>query len=208
MGYPKLTTGVAGGLAALIIAFTTVNAPSVAQRSAPDRPPEATERTLSQRVGERILEMMEHEGAGEHAAALAGYRQMLETEGLTPYERAMLLQLAGRSAWELDNPREAIAAWRAAIALNALPEDDANTLRINTGQLLLAEGEYRAGIDLMETALARGVPLGADLAMRLAQAQTGETAPIAAARDLAAILAAQAAMIAAVAASTAVVAAS
>lgn len=169
MGYPKFTTGAAGGLAALIIAFTTLGPTAAAQRSAPDRPPEAVERTLSQRVGERILEMMEHEGAGEHAAALAGYRQMLETEGLTPYERAMLLQLAGRSAWELDNSREAIAAWRAALALHALPEEDANTLRINTGQLLLAEGEYRAGIDLMETALARGVPLGADLAMRLAQ---------------------------------------
>lgn len=50
--------------------------------------------------------------------------------------------------------------------------------------------------------------VAAKLSMRLAQAQTGETAPIAAARDLAAILAAQAAMIAAVAASTAVVAAS
>ncbi len=52
--------------------------------------------------------------------------------------------------------------------------------------------------------------VAAKLAMRLAQAQTGETAPIAAARDLAAILAAQAAMIAAVTVSTsaAVVAAS
>lgn len=169
MGYPKLTTGAAGGLAALIIAFASFSAASVAQRATADRPTEAAERTISQRIGERILALMEHEGAGEHAAALAGYREMLETEGLTPYERAMLLQLAGRSAWELDNTREAIAAWRGAIALNVLPEDDANTLRINTGQLLLAEGEYRAGIDLMETALARGVPLGADLAMRLAQ---------------------------------------
>jgi hypothetical protein len=52
--------------------------------------------------------------------------------------------------------------------------------------------------------------VAAKLAMRLAQAQTGSTAPISAARDLAAILAAQAAMIAAVTASTtaAVVAAS
>lgn len=44
--------------------------------------------------------------------------------------------------------------------------------------------------------------VAAKLAMRLAQAQTGQVAPIAAARDLAAILAAQAAMIAAVTAST------
>ena len=50
--------------------------------------------------------------------------------------------------------------------------------------------------------------VAAKLAMRLAQAQaqTGQTAPIAATRDLAAILAAQAAMIAAVTASTATVA--
>jgi hypothetical protein len=46
----------------------------------------------------------------------------------------------------------------------------------------------------------------AKIAMRLAQAQTGQTAPISAARDLAAILAAQAAMIAAITASTATVA--
>ena len=147
MGYPKLATGAAGGLAALVIAFTTIGSSSAAQRSAPDRPPETVERTLSQRVGERILELMESEGAGDHAAALAGYRQMLGTEGLTPYERAMLLQLAGRSAWELDSPREAIAAWRAAIALNALPEEDANTLRINTGQLLLAVLVYGEEFD-------------------------------------------------------------
>ena len=42
----------------------------------------------------------------------------------------------------------------------------------------------------------------AKLAMRLAQAQTGGTAPISAARDIAAVLAAQAAMIAAVSASS------
>lgn len=45
--------------------------------------------------------------------------------------------------------------------------------------------------------------IAAKLAMRLAQAQTGQSTPISAARDLAAILAAQAAMIAAVTASTA-----
>lgn len=44
--------------------------------------------------------------------------------------------------------------------------------------------------------------VAARIAMRLAQAQIGQTGPIAAARDLAAILAAQAAMIAAVTAST------
>lgn len=125
---------------------------------------------LSPSVGNRLLELIEMEDEERWREVEAGYSEMISTGSLSPYERAVLLRQRGRARYELDNLAGAIDDWRSTIALAILPEDDANALRINTGQLLMVADDYRAGINLIEAAIARGVPLNRDLAARLAQA--------------------------------------
>ena len=129
-----------------------------------------SEQTIGAGVGERILETMEAEAEGDWAGAAAAYDALLQRASLSAYERATLQKLRGRARYELDDLPGAIADWRAAIASDALPPEDANALRVNTGQLLFAAGRFGEGVALVEAALARGTPLTEDLALRMAQA--------------------------------------
>lgn len=149
----------AAALASLILIFSVAAPPAFAD----------DDNTLSARVGQRILEILDLEAAEAWDTASAGYASLLELQSLSPYERATLLKLQGRARYELNDTAGAIVAWQQALALGVLPSEDANALRINTGQLLFAEGDYEAGINLIEAALRLGTPLSADLAMRLAQ---------------------------------------
>lgn len=126
--------------------------------------------TLGNRVGQRVLEIIETEAEDNWRAAADGYGQVLAWDGLTAFERATLLRLRGRAFYELDQSGRTIQDWRAALELGVLPVEDANTLRINTGQVMIAEEDYAGGIGMIEHALALGVPLNTDLAFRLAQA--------------------------------------
>lgn len=126
--------------------------------------------TLSARAGQAIMEILELEAEGAWQEAADAYGRLLARDGLSAFERATLLRQRGRAWYELDQGRRTIADWQSAIALETLPPEDENTLRINTGQILMAEGQIPEGIDMIETAIDRGVPLNPDIAMRLAQA--------------------------------------
>ncbi|WP_291842167.1 hypothetical protein [Maricaulis sp.] len=158
-GWPRLA------VAALAISLMVFGHPFAAA-FADDRPGG----TLSPPVAARLLELIELEGLEAWDEAEAGYAAMIEGWSLSPYERAILLRQRGRARYELDSMDGAISDWRTVIALANLPDDDLNALRINTGQLLMVDGQYRAGINLTEAAIGHGVAVNADLAMRLAQA--------------------------------------
>lgn len=149
-------------LAGALCALTLPTAHATVRNEAPG--------ILSPAVGNRLLELIHLEGEGAWRDAEAGYTALIATGSLTPYERAILLRQRGRARYQLEDLTGAIADWRAVIALGALPDEDANALRINTGQLLMVVDDYRGGITLIEAAIARGVPLNGDLAARLAQA--------------------------------------
>ena len=160
--------GMMGALAVLCLGLTLAPL-ALAQEGETRERTARSEASLSSRVGQRILDLMDAEAEGHWQTAHDGYRDLLRQDGLTPYERATVLKMIGRTLYELDDTPGAIAAWRQAVDLDALPDEDANVLRINAGQLLLGEGEYREGVELIEAAIARGTPLNGDLALRLAQ---------------------------------------
>ncbi len=125
---------------------------------------------LRPRVGDQILRYIEAEQEGLWQDAANGYSALLEEGRLQPFEEATVLQLRGRVYYELEQPLRAVTDWRRAINLNALGEETNNSLRLNSGQLLIGEADYAGGTQLIETALAMGAPLSADIAMRMAQA--------------------------------------
>ncbi len=65
------------------------------------------------------------------------------------YERAVVLQTLGYLYSETGDYARATEQFRSALDLNALPEDVTHNLRYNLAQLLIADGEYQRGIDLL-----------------------------------------------------------
>ncbi|OLF72334.1 hypothetical protein AWH62_10900 [Maricaulis sp. W15] len=160
-GWPRLAVAAL----ILVLTLTTTGLPTALAQD-DDRPAGV----LSPGVGSRLLELIELEGQEAWSEAVAGYTALIDGRALSAYERAVLLRQRGRARYELDDMSGAISDWRTVISLAVLPDEEVNALRINTGQLLMVDGQYRAGINQIEAALARGVTLNADLAMRLAQA--------------------------------------
>ncbi|AFJ02535.1 TPR domain protein, putative component of TonB system [Methylophaga frappieri] len=66
------------------------------------------------------------------------------------YERAVVLQTLGYLYTETGDYARATERFRAALALNALPEEVNHNLRYNLAQLLIADGQFQQGINLLE----------------------------------------------------------
>lgn len=65
------------------------------------------------------------------------------------YERAVVLQTLGYLYSETGDYKRATEQFGSALELNALPEDVTHNLRYNLAQLLIADGKYQQGIDLL-----------------------------------------------------------
>ncbi len=65
------------------------------------------------------------------------------------YERAVVLQTLGYLYSETGDYTRATDQFQSALELNALPEDVTHNLRYNLAQLLIADGKYQQGIDLL-----------------------------------------------------------
>ena len=166
----------AGLIAAAIVATGFISAGTATAQEA-ERPAQDVsgverdiDHTFSLRIGQAMLDILEQENDGAWALAVAGYTELLDRPRLSAFERATILLQRGRALYETDNITAAISDWRSAISINALSLEQSNTLRINTGQLLMVTGEMRAGINLIESAIALGVEISPDLSMRLATA--------------------------------------
>jgi tetratricopeptide (TPR) repeat protein len=166
----------AGLVAAALIATTLSGAGRASAQDAVTPPQVATgterdiDHTFSPRIGQGMPDILEQENAGEWAQAVEGYTALLDRPRLSAFERATILLQRGRALYETEHVAAAISDWRTAISINALSREQSNTLRINTGQLLMVTGEMRAGINLIESAIALGVEISPDLSMRLATA--------------------------------------
>ncbi|WP_284450942.1 tetratricopeptide repeat protein [Methylophaga thalassica] len=79
---------------------------------------------------------------------------LLSTVEKGSYEQAVVLQTLGFLYSSLEQYKKATETFQQALDLNALPEDVTHTLRYNLAQLLIADGQYKKGIPLMESWLA------------------------------------------------------
>jgi tetratricopeptide (TPR) repeat protein len=157
----RYTVAMAGMLAGFLFAASSVGALS--------QDTQTDEQTFTSRVGQRVVELISLEAEEQWSDAIAGYSDLLSGSQLSAFERASILKIRGAAQYQLGQITATIADWQNALDLRALSADDTNTLRLNTGQLLMGEGDVGVGIELIETALSEGVTLSADIAMRLAQ---------------------------------------
>jgi|GEM_PF-767021 len=163
------------GLSALVAATAvvlTLAAPADAQRNRNNNErseEEQANRTLSANVGQQVQTSIEQQDVENWGGMISTLTPLLSTE-LTPYERSIVLRLRATAYYNQDNLAQATRDFIAVIETGALVTEEANTLRINVGQLYMAQDQIDEGIRQFELALRNGATLNTRLAKMLATA--------------------------------------
>ncbi|MFY0637020.1 tetratricopeptide repeat protein [Maricaulis maris] len=113
------------------------------------------ERVFSAAIGQIVLEAQTQQAAELFADSIVTLNRALGNAAINPYERSIALQMRGRSYYETDQVMPAIRDWEAAIASGGMLPNETTDLRINIGQLYIAEGDYARGISALEQAVAQ-----------------------------------------------------
>lgn len=104
----------------------------------------------------KALESAQQQMADEqYGPAESALLKLVEETDAGSYDRAVVLQTLGYLYSETGDYARATEQFRTALDLDALPEDVSHNLRFNLAQLLIADGEYQPGIDLLERWLSR-----------------------------------------------------
>lgn len=99
----------------------------------------------------KVLEKAQQQMADEqYSPAESALLKLIDETDSGSYDRAVVLQTLGYLYSETGDYTRATERFRAALALNALPEDVTHNLRYNLAQLLIADGQYQQGIELLE----------------------------------------------------------
>ena len=171
----KAAAGYTAGFTALVAATAvalTLAAPAEAQRGRNNderSEEEQANRTLSSAVGQQVQTAVEQQDAENWAGMISTLTPLLSTE-LTPYERSIVLRLRATAYYNQDNLAQATRDFLGVLETGALVQDEANTLRINVGQLYMAQEQLDEGIRQFEIAIQNGATLSTRLAKMLATA--------------------------------------
>lgn len=107
----------------------------------------AEEFLLSQQTYEVLEKAQEKMAEGQYTQAERDLLTLLEDTAEGSYDRAVVLQTLGYVYSETEDYRRAAQRFEQALDLDSLPEDVTHNLRYNLAQLLIADGQYQAGID-------------------------------------------------------------
>lgn len=150
-GYPSIAAILL--MAAVPVAVPVVFSPAHAEegeRSAPPKPQTRRVDTLSQRTYEKLTRAQEASGNGQHGTALGILSELLGSDRLSEYEKAVVHQTIGYTHAANDNYAASVRAFEAALAVGALPQQAALDIKYNLGQLYLGLDRVTAAIRWLE----------------------------------------------------------
>jgi len=113
-------------------------------------------RQFSAKAGEAVNEALQLINSNQHSAALSQLSNVLTFPDLNAYERSTVYQMQGSSYYELNQYGPAISAFENAINAGGLLPNEADGLRVNIAQLMIANGQYSQGAQALENYLNRG----------------------------------------------------
>lgn len=154
-------------VAVMLAVPDVADAQSSRRGGADEIPP--TDRTVSARVDREIRRAVELQDEEDFLAIRAVLTPLLD-QNLTAYERLVVNRLLGTAEFHLENIEQTIVHFEAMLATEAATQSEANTFRVQLGQLYLATGAPDEGIWWLELALANGVELNPAIQRVLAQA--------------------------------------
>ncbi len=126
-----------------------------AQRNSSDAAP-SEGRQFSSKAGAVVNEALTLINSNQHSAALSKLNEALSINPLNAYERATIYQMQGASYYELNQYGPAISAFENSINSGGLLPNEADSLRVNVAQLLIANGQYADGAQRLENYLNNG----------------------------------------------------
>ncbi|WP_371397522.1 tetratricopeptide repeat protein [Fretibacter rubidus] len=143
-----LGTALVLGTAATVSVMTA--APAMAQD------PAAEGRQFGAKAGELVNTANELLRENQAAAAISSLNQALAIPDINSYERSIINQMLGASYYEQNQYSEAIRYFEAAISAGGLLPNELSALRVNIAQLLIANGSYAQGAQMLENYINRG----------------------------------------------------
>ena len=112
--------------------------------------PPAKERRFSKETGAIVLSVQHPITKEDHLVALAKLQEAAALPNLNAYEKSVIYQMMGAAYYELDQIDNAVAAFDLAASSGGLLPKEHRTVRMNTAQLLIADGRYEQGAILLE----------------------------------------------------------
>jgi tetratricopeptide (TPR) repeat protein len=105
---------------------------------------------LSEKTYKSLSKAQELMDADKYSEAGKRLQDLLAATDSGSYDRAVVQQTIGYLYSAQDQYDKAASAFQQALDSNALPEDVTHNLRFNLAQILIADGQYKKGIALME----------------------------------------------------------
>jgi len=115
---------------------------------------DANSSLLSERVSRKLVAIQKLLDADQQQMALGKLTQLLKRRRLNVYESAVVNQTLGYVYASLEDYPSAIQAFQESLKSNALSDSVAQNLRLNVGQLHIAQANYSEGIRYLEAWLA------------------------------------------------------
>ena len=107
-------------------------------------------RQFGAKAGEIVNEAQTEIAEERHSAGLAILAKALALPDLNPYEKATIYQMQGGSYYALDQYPASIQAFENAIASGGLLPKEKSSLRVSIAQLLIGDGQFVKGAQMLE----------------------------------------------------------
>ena len=120
-----------------------------------EQPAPAEGRQFSAANGQVVAEAQEQLKANNFAGAISQLNGVLGND-MNAYERSIVHQMLGSAYYEQNNFGQAIQNFESAISAGGLLPNESEALRVNIAQLLIGNGQYARGAQMLEDYLARG----------------------------------------------------
>lgn len=139
-----------GAVAVLSCSAVTLAVPTEAYAQ------EAEGRQFGAKAGAVVNEALQLINGSQHSAALNKLNEAISIPDINAYERSTIYQMQGSAYYELNQYSQAISAFESAINSGGLLPNEADSLRVNIAQLLIANGSYAQGAQMLEGWINRG----------------------------------------------------
>jgi len=111
---------------------------------------ETTSGHFSAKAGEKVLEAQNLIMAENPSAALGVLLEALSVPDLTPYERAIILQMQGANYYALKQFGPAVTAFEDAVKAGGLNAAETSDMEVKIAQLLIANDQPAFGAERLE----------------------------------------------------------
>jgi tetratricopeptide (TPR) repeat protein len=139
-----------GAAAFMLSGAVAVMLPAQAYAQAPEG------RQFGAKAGEIVNEALQFMNSNQYSAALSKLNEAAALPELNAYEKSTIYQMQGAAHYETNNYSGAISSFENSINAGGLLPNEADNLRVNVAQLLIANGQYSRGAQMLENWNNRG----------------------------------------------------